>query len=84
MNMPDTPFPSHPQNGAEDSLEQNEHLERMIDEMENIAVRLTWMAYDMAALRTNPELWGSLQQLKEARHQCSLVILGPTEETRPQ
>uniref|UniRef100_A0A3B3HJY0 Uncharacterized protein n=1 Tax=Oryzias latipes TaxID=8090 RepID=A0A3B3HJY0_ORYLA len=32
--------------------------------------QLTWMAYDMVALRTNPEEGASMRQLEEAYQRC--------------
>lgn len=38
-------------------------------------VQLTWMAYDMAVLRTNPELEASMRSLQEAYQRCKSVVL---------
>lgn len=38
-------------------------------------VQLTWMAYDMVLLRTNPELEASMRLLQEAYQRCRSVIL---------
>ncbi|XP_051914480.1 synaptonemal complex central element protein 3 [Hippocampus zosterae] len=64
------------QTGVENSLELDEHLERMIEDMENISVQLTWMAYDMSALRTDPELWDSMLLLEEACQETSNAVAG--------
>lgn len=43
------------------------------------AVQLTWMAYDMVALRTDPELEGSMRSLQEAYQRCRSVVLAGKE-----
>ncbi|XP_061757825.1 synaptonemal complex central element protein 3 [Nerophis ophidion] len=81
--MTDSTSPPGLAHTTDDSLELNEFLERMIEDMENISVHLTWMAYDMVVLRTDPALWSSLLQLKEARLLCSLAVRGdPQQEPR--
>ncbi|XP_054648056.1 synaptonemal complex central element protein 3 [Dunckerocampus dactyliophorus] len=83
--MTDSTTPPGVKKSAEDSLELNDFLERMTEDMENISVQLTWMAYDMVALRTNPQLWSSMQQLEEAHRQCSVAVKGnPPQELRSQ
>nr|XP_061784070.1 synaptonemal complex central element protein 3-like [Nerophis lumbriciformis] len=74
--MTDSTSPPGLTYSTEDSLELNDFLERMIEDMESISVQLTWMAYDMAALRTYPALWSSLLQLEEARLLCSVAVRG--------
>ncbi|XP_061542530.1 synaptonemal complex central element protein 3 [Phycodurus eques] len=82
--MADSTSPPGPKTRSEDSLELNGHLERMTEDMENISAQLTWMAYDMVALRTNPELWRSMQLLEEAHHKCSVAVGGdPLQEPAP-
>lgn len=39
-------------------------------------VQLTWMAYDMVVLRTNPELGVSMRKLEEAYRKCSTAVYG--------
>uniref|UniRef100_A0A3B4B1R9 Uncharacterized protein n=1 Tax=Periophthalmus magnuspinnatus TaxID=409849 RepID=A0A3B4B1R9_9GOBI len=39
-------------------------------------VQLTWMAYDMVAVRTNPELVTSLQKLRDAYQRFKATVLG--------
>ncbi|KAL7394651.1 hypothetical protein ABVT39_001283 [Epinephelus coioides] len=43
-------------------------------------VQLTWMCYDMTALKTSPELWDSMQKLEEAHHKCRAVVCGDQEQ----
>lgn len=123
--MADPTLPPGDQTGVKNSLELDGHLERMIEDMENIsgtnheillsyvevwdmlsslhrpkynlnnlffklsktpsttlrffcppAVQLTWMAYDMSALRTNPELWDSMLLLEEACQKSSNAVAG--------
>lgn len=42
-------------------------------------VQLTWMAYDMVVLRTNPELGASMRKLEEAYHRCRAAVSGDME-----
>lgn len=44
------------------------------------AVQLTWMGYDMVALRTSPELGTSMQKLEEAYNKCRAIICGDRQE----
>lgn len=47
------------------------------------AAHLTWMAYDMVALRTSPELGVSMQKLKEAYLKCRAAVCGdPDQESQ--
>ncbi|KAM7389492.1 hypothetical protein PAMP_023468 [Pampus punctatissimus] len=62
-------------------MELNKDLERMIEDIENISVQLTWMAYDMVALRTSPELVASLRSLEEAHHRCRAAV---SRDLKPQ
>nr|XP_057919616.1 synaptonemal complex central element protein 3 [Doryrhamphus excisus] len=78
--MTDSTKPPGLKRSTEDSLELNEFLERMTEDMEKISVQLTWMAYDMVALRTNPQLWSSMQQLEEAHRQCSVAVKGNSQQ----
>ncbi|KAI5630008.1 synaptonemal complex central element protein 3 [Silurus asotus] len=59
-----------------ESLEISKDLERMTEQMENISVNVTWMAYDMVAMRTDPELAKSLKRLEDELVQCKAVISG--------
>ncbi|KAI3351923.1 hypothetical protein L3Q82_020754 [Scortum barcoo] len=47
------------------------------------AVQLTWMAYDMAALRTSPELGASVRKLEEAYRRCRAAVCGDREQEEP-
>ncbi|XP_077104121.1 synaptonemal complex central element protein 3 [Siphateles boraxobius] len=62
-----------------ESLQLNQHLEKMTEQMENISVNLSWMAYDMVVLRTNPDLAESLKSLENDFVKCKDVICGPTD-----
>ncbi|XP_060782888.1 synaptonemal complex central element protein 3 [Neoarius graeffei] len=59
-----------------ENLELSKDLERMTEQMENISVNLTWMAYDMVVLRTDPQLAKSLKKLENEFVQCKAVICG--------
>ncbi|KAG7283088.1 hypothetical protein CRUP_033034 [Coryphaenoides rupestris] len=59
-----------------DLLELNKDLERMIEDVENISVQLTWMAYDMVVRRTSPEQGDMLNRLEDAYQQCRAVVCG--------
>ncbi|KAM9470119.1 synaptonemal complex central element protein 3 [Clarias gariepinus] len=59
-----------------ETLELSKDLERMTEQMETISVNLTWMAYDMVVLRTDPELAKSLMRLENEFLQCKAVICG--------
>ncbi|XP_065126288.1 synaptonemal complex central element protein 3 [Paramisgurnus dabryanus] len=61
-----------------ESLQLNQHLEKMTEEMENISVKLTCMAYDMVVLRTSPDLSESMSRLEDEFLKCKAVICGPT------
>ncbi|XP_072520249.1 synaptonemal complex central element protein 3 [Salminus brasiliensis] len=63
-----------------ESLQLSKALEKMTEQMENISVHLTWMAYDMVALRTNPQLAKSLRRLEDEYLQCKAVIYGSTDK----
>ncbi|XP_044220545.1 synaptonemal complex central element protein 3 [Thunnus albacares] len=88
--MADSSSPAEPpQTSDDDVLELNKDLERMIENIESISVQLTWMAYDMVALRTSPELGASMRRLEEAYHRCRVVVSGdrdqkPESDTCPE
>lgn len=42
-------------------------------------VQLTWMAYDMVVLRTDPELELSMRSLQEAHERCRAAVVGGQE-----
>uniref|UniRef100_A0A673BNY6 Synaptonemal complex central element protein 3 n=1 Tax=Sphaeramia orbicularis TaxID=375764 RepID=A0A673BNY6_9TELE len=61
------------QNGTQDMLELTNDLERMIEDVENLSVQLTWMTYDVVRLRISPELVESMQKLKDACDRCKVL-----------
>ncbi|XP_034038034.1 synaptonemal complex central element protein 3 [Thalassophryne amazonica] len=70
-----------PHSSKDDMLELNKQLEKMIEDVEKIAVQLSWLSYDMVALRTSPELGAGLQKMEEAYHRCrDAVCAGPDKE----
>ncbi|NXG48232.1 SYCE3 protein, partial [Psilopogon haemacephalus] len=48
----------------------NKDLEQLLEEMENLTVQATWMAYDMVVIRTNPDLASSMRCLEDAFLNC--------------
>ncbi|XP_035016572.1 synaptonemal complex central element protein 3 [Hippoglossus stenolepis] len=68
--------PERPQADKDDVLELNNDLEKMTECVENMSVQLTWMAYDLVALRTSPELGALLRGLEEAYHRCRAAVCG--------
>ncbi|XP_032384111.1 synaptonemal complex central element protein 3 [Etheostoma spectabile] len=73
-------LPELPLNIDDDVLELNKDLERIIEEVENISVKLTWMAYDLVALRTSPELGDAMDKLEEACHRCFAGVCGDQQQ----
>uniref|UniRef100_A0A3Q1IAF8 Synaptonemal complex central element protein 3 n=1 Tax=Anabas testudineus TaxID=64144 RepID=A0A3Q1IAF8_ANATE len=67
----------HEHNSIDEMLELNKDLERMIEAVENMSVQLTWMAYDMVALRTSPALG---VELEEAYQRCRAAVCGDREQ----
>ncbi|XP_026991114.1 synaptonemal complex central element protein 3 isoform X1 [Tachysurus fulvidraco] len=59
-----------------ETFELAKDLDRMTEQMENISVNLTWMAYDMVVLRTDPQLSKSIKRLENEFVQCKAVICG--------
>ncbi|XP_043112368.1 synaptonemal complex central element protein 3 [Puntigrus tetrazona] len=59
---------------SRERLQLNQHLEKMTEQMENVSVKLSWMAYDMVVLRTNPDLAESLKNLENEFLNCKAVI----------
>ncbi|XP_060742030.1 synaptonemal complex central element protein 3 [Tachysurus vachellii] len=57
-----------------ETFELGKDLDRMTEQMENISVNLTWMAYDMVVLRTDPQLSKSIKRLENEFVQCKAVI----------
>ncbi|XP_060936173.1 synaptonemal complex central element protein 3 [Limanda limanda] len=68
--------PERPQAEQDDVLELNKDLENMTECVENMSVQLTWMAYDLVALRTSPEMGTLLRGLEEAYHRCRAAVGG--------
>ncbi|NXP73143.1 SYCE3 protein, partial [Ramphastos sulfuratus] len=52
----------------------NRVLEQLLEEMENLTVQATWMAYDMVVIRTNPDLASSMRCLEDAFLSCKEEI----------
>ncbi|XP_068570509.1 synaptonemal complex central element protein 3 [Cebidichthys violaceus] len=73
-------LPELPQDSVDDVLELNTDLERMIEAVEITSVQLTWMSYDMVAVRTSPELGTSMLKLKEDYHKCRAIICGDRDQ----
>ncbi|XP_036423629.1 synaptonemal complex central element protein 3 [Colossoma macropomum] len=63
-----------------ESLQLNKDLEKMTEQMENISVHLTWMAYDTVVLRTDPQLAKSLKRLEDEYLRCEAVIRGSADK----
>ncbi|NXU57109.1 SYCE3 protein, partial [Turnix velox] len=66
---------SEPQEGKYDNIikmmeDLNRDLEELVEEMENLTVQATWMAYDMVVLRTDPDLATSMRRLEDAFQSC--------------
>ncbi|XP_018531005.1 synaptonemal complex central element protein 3 [Lates calcarifer] len=79
--MADSSSPTErPQDSRDDVLVLNKDLERMIDGAESISVQLTWMGYDMVALRTSPEVGASMRKLEEAYLKCRLAVDGNCDQ----
>uniref|UniRef100_A0A8C1RBW9 Synaptonemal complex central element protein 3-like n=1 Tax=Cyprinus carpio TaxID=7962 RepID=A0A8C1RBW9_CYPCA len=58
------------ENITRESLQLNQHLEKMTEQMENVSVKLSWMAYDMVVLRTSPDLAESFKNLENEFLKC--------------
>uniref|UniRef100_A0A3Q2UBD6 Synaptonemal complex central element protein 3 n=1 Tax=Fundulus heteroclitus TaxID=8078 RepID=A0A3Q2UBD6_FUNHE len=67
-----------------DMYELNKDLERMTEDVENMAVQLTWMAYDMVTLRTGFEVEASMRELEEACRRCMAAVFGEPEPQEPE
>ncbi|XP_069552805.1 synaptonemal complex central element protein 3 [Brachyistius frenatus] len=76
--MSDSSLPSQlPGTSDDDDLsELNKNLERLTEDIEQMSVQLTWMAYDVVALRTSPELAAAMSDLEEAYHRCREAVCG--------
>ncbi|KAK3564376.1 hypothetical protein QTP86_017322 [Hemibagrus guttatus] len=66
----------HCEDFGRETFELGKDLERMTEQMENISVNLTWMAYDMVVLRTGPQLAKYLKRLENEFVQSKAVICG--------
>ncbi|KAL1262056.1 hypothetical protein QQF64_007321 [Cirrhinus molitorella] len=58
---------------SRESLQLNQDLEKMTEQMENVSVKLSWMAYDMVVLRTSPDLAESLKSLENEFLKCKAM-----------
>ncbi|XP_055014845.1 synaptonemal complex central element protein 3 [Boleophthalmus pectinirostris] len=73
------PPPESPENPADNVayfLELNNAMERMIEETEDLSVRLILLAYDVVDMRTDPELGASLDILEDAFQRCKTAVFG--------
>uniref|UniRef100_A0A8D3ABC4 Uncharacterized protein n=1 Tax=Scophthalmus maximus TaxID=52904 RepID=A0A8D3ABC4_SCOMX len=68
--------PERPRDDAVDMLELNKYLERMIE-----GLQLTWMAYDLVALRTGPEPGLLMRKLAEAHRTCRAAVGAEVHDT---
>uniref|UniRef100_A0A3B3Z1H7 Synaptonemal complex central element protein 3 n=1 Tax=Poecilia mexicana TaxID=48701 RepID=A0A3B3Z1H7_9TELE len=64
--MEDSSCPTVPSRSNTDMYKLNKELERVIEDVEDISVQLTWMAYDMVTLRTGFEGEACMRELQEA------------------
>lgn len=48
------------------------------------AVQLTWMAYDLVALRTGPEPGLLMRKLAEAHRTCRAAVCGDRDQEQPE
>ncbi|XP_063819795.1 synaptonemal complex central element protein 3 [Pseudophryne corroboree] len=66
---------SHNYNEVSKMLQDlNKDLEVMLEQMEKISVKATWMAYDMVTTRGNPDLVEQMRRLEESFMQCKEEI----------
>ncbi|KAK5865071.1 hypothetical protein PBY51_016264 [Eleginops maclovinus] len=75
-------LPELPQESIDEALQLNKDLEKVIKAVEDISLQLTWMGYDMVALRTSPELGTSMQKLEAAYYECRAIICGDRREPK--
>ncbi|CAL8357522.1 unnamed protein product [Merluccius merluccius] len=54
--------------------ELNLDLDRMIEDIENISVQLTWMTYSMVVERTSPERGDAARRLQDAYQRCRAAV----------
>ncbi|NWT74047.1 SYCE3 protein, partial [Prunella himalayana] len=45
-------------------------MEELLEEMEKLTVRATWMAYDYVAIQSNPALHNAMQHLEDVFRMC--------------
>ncbi|NXL14075.1 SYCE3 protein, partial [Setophaga kirtlandii] len=45
-------------------------MEELLEEMEKLTVRATWMAYDYTAIQSNPDLSNAMQYLEDVFLVC--------------
>uniref|UniRef100_A0A8D0C1F9 Synaptonemal complex central element protein 3 n=1 Tax=Salvator merianae TaxID=96440 RepID=A0A8D0C1F9_SALMN len=48
----------------------NRDLEKLLEDMEKLSVKATWMAYDMVVMRANPDLATLMRRLEGAFLTC--------------
>ncbi|NWW77885.1 SYCE3 protein, partial [Climacteris rufus] len=61
---------SEPQEENCDNMKKVEDLENLLENMEKLTVRVALVAYDMVAMRTNPDLTHSMKLLEDALLSC--------------
>ncbi|NP_001129458.1 synaptonemal complex central element protein 3 [Danio rerio] len=64
---------------SSESLQLNQHLEKMTEQMEDVSVKLSCMTYDMVVLRTSPDLAESFKSLENEFQKCKAVLCGLTD-----
>ncbi|XP_056327728.1 synaptonemal complex central element protein 3 [Danio aesculapii] len=64
---------------SSESLQLNQHLEKMTEQMEDLSVKLSCMTYDMVVLRTSPDLAESFKNLENEFQKCKAVLSGLTD-----
>ncbi|XP_014864531.1 PREDICTED: synaptonemal complex central element protein 3 [Poecilia mexicana] len=74
--MEDSSCPTVPSRSNTDMYKLNKELERVIEDVEDISVQLTWMAYDMVTLRTGFEGEACMRELQEAYSRCRAAVFG--------
>ncbi|XP_055368403.1 synaptonemal complex central element protein 3 isoform X2 [Betta splendens] len=67
-------FPENNNINYDETVELNKDLQRIVEDVENLSVQLTWMVYDLVALRTNPLLGASMRKLEEAYQRCRAAV----------
>ncbi|XP_047208929.1 synaptonemal complex central element protein 3 [Girardinichthys multiradiatus] len=77
--MEDSSFSTVPSRSSTDMCELNKDLEKITEDVENISVQLTWMAYDMVTLRTGFEMDTCMRELEDACSRCRAAVFGEPE-----